>query len=203
MPESKAPAARSRGFLVRLPPMDAFESVVGSILREDGYWIWPSFKVELTKPEKRRIGKHSSPRWEIDLVAYKASTNRILAVECKSYLNSTGVQCCSFQPDGLFAHRYKMFNDAKLRRVVLSGLARQMVDKGLCRRDPKVQLCLAAGRIRNATDRAILAKHFRRKRWELWDDEWLRTRLKDLARGGYDNQVASVVAKLLVTKTST
>jgi len=65
--------------------MDAFESLVAMLLRHDGYWTIPSFKVNLTKEEKRAIGRHSSPRWELDLIAYKGSTNEILAVECKSF----------------------------------------------------------------------------------------------------------------------
>src|SRR5262245_43986030 len=59
--------------------MDAFESLISMLLRHQGYWTTPSFKVELTKEEKRNIGRTSSPRWELDLVAYKGSTNEVLA----------------------------------------------------------------------------------------------------------------------------
>ena len=71
--------------------MDAFESVVAMLLKRDGYWTTTGFKVELSKAERRAIGKHSAPRWEIDVLAYKASINELLVVECKSFLNSTGV----------------------------------------------------------------------------------------------------------------
>ena len=71
--------------------MDAFEDVVAGLLEREGYWIRRSFKVELTKAEKRRVDKASAPRWKIDLIAYKPSTSTILAVECKSFLNSMGV----------------------------------------------------------------------------------------------------------------
>lgn len=54
--------------------MDSFESVVSTILERDGYWVKSTFKVGLTKEEKREIGRPSSPRWELDLVAYKGST---------------------------------------------------------------------------------------------------------------------------------
>ena len=63
--------------------MDSFELVVASILEREGYWVRASYKVELTKEEKRSIGKPSAPRWEIDVLAYKASTNELLVVECK------------------------------------------------------------------------------------------------------------------------
>ena len=69
--------------------MDAFESLVSLLLRRDGYWTATSVKVELTKMQKRAIGRPSSPRWEIDLVAYKPATNELLAVECKSFLDPT------------------------------------------------------------------------------------------------------------------
>ncbi len=71
--------------------MNAFESLVEMLLRRQGYWTRTCFKVELTADEKRAIGKHSSPRWELDVVAYKGQTNEVLAVECKSFLDSRGV----------------------------------------------------------------------------------------------------------------
>jgi hypothetical protein len=42
--------------------MDAFENLVAMLLRRDGYWTATSVKVELTKDEKRAIGRVSSPR---------------------------------------------------------------------------------------------------------------------------------------------
>jgi hypothetical protein len=49
--------------------MDAFEQVVSEILWLEGNWVRQSVKVELTKEEKRAIGRPSSPRWELDIVA--------------------------------------------------------------------------------------------------------------------------------------
>ena len=71
--------------------MDAFESIVKTIFESERYWVHSSYKVYLTKEEKREIDKPSSPRREIDLLAYRGSTNEILAVECKSFLDSPGV----------------------------------------------------------------------------------------------------------------
>src|SRR5688500_10709534 len=138
--------------------MDAFESLVGSILQGDGYWIWPSYKVELTKAEKYRIGRHSSPRWEIDLVAYKAKGNRVLAIECKSFLDSFGVLCCSFGSGGVGSQRYKLFNDKILRETVLTRPGKQLVASGLCRARPVIQLCLVAGKIKTDRDRTALSE---------------------------------------------
>jgi hypothetical protein len=50
--------------------MDAFEQVVSEILWMSGFWVRTSVKVELSKEEKRLIGRHSSPRWELDIVGY-------------------------------------------------------------------------------------------------------------------------------------
>jgi|ERR1043166_7718100 len=55
-----------------------------------------SVKVELTKEEKRAIGRPSSRRWEIDVVAYSGKLNLLLAVKCKSFLNSRRVALRGF-----------------------------------------------------------------------------------------------------------
>ena len=68
--------------------MDAFEQVVSEILWTEGYWVRTSVKVSLTKEEKRQIGRPSSPRWELDVVAYRGRDNILRVVECKNYLDS-------------------------------------------------------------------------------------------------------------------
>ncbi len=75
--------------------MDHFESIIKTLLENDGFWVRQSFKVNLTKEEKRDIGKHTIPRPEIDLLAYKPNENIVLAIEAKSYLDSTGVKVSS------------------------------------------------------------------------------------------------------------
>ena len=55
--------------------MDAFEQLAADIFWNDGYWVRTGVKVELTRDEKIRIGLPSAPRWEIDLIAYRAATN--------------------------------------------------------------------------------------------------------------------------------
>jgi hypothetical protein len=72
--------------------LDSFESIVKTIFENKGYWVKTSFKVDLTKEEKRLIGRPSSPRWELDVVAFKGGRNEILVIECKSYLDSPGVK---------------------------------------------------------------------------------------------------------------
>lgn len=179
--------------------MDAFEQLVSEILWMEGYWVRTSVKVELTKEEKRLIGLPSAPRWEIDIVAYNGRENLLRIVECKSYFDSTGVRASAFDgSNSKHAKRYKLFNNAKLRRVVFSRLSLQLAKSGACRAAPKIKLSLAAGKVRNDSDRAAIRAHFEKQGWELWDEPWLRERLKRMAQQGYENQVSAVVAKLLL-----
>ncbi|WOH50559.1 hypothetical protein [Bradyrhizobium sp. sBnM-33] len=127
--------------------MDAFEQVVAEILWIEGYWVRTSVKIELTKNEKKTIGRPSSPRWELDIVAYSGRDNVLRVVECKSYLDSLGVQAQGFDPESKNATRYKLFNDDVLRETVFGRLAQQFTAAGLCRPSPEIKLCLACGKI--------------------------------------------------------
>jgi hypothetical protein len=179
--------------------MDAFELLVASILEREGFWVRSSFKVELTKEEKREIDRPSSPRWEIDLVAYKAGANELRIIECKSYLDSRGVAINAFDSSNEgFANRFKLFNDEKLRSVVISRLVTQLLEQNAILPNPKIILCLAAGKIASVADKEKLKAHFQSNDWELLDDEWLCKQLATIADGGYQNDVADVVAKLLL-----
>jgi hypothetical protein len=179
--------------------MDAFEQLVSEILWMEGYWVRTSVKVEITKEEKRQIGRHSSPRWELDIVAYSGRDNVLRAVECKSFLDSRGVLLRGFDgSDPKTAERYKLFVDPVLRDVVFKRLRLQFAQSGACPSDAKVQLCLACGRIASDADRIGMHALFKSQGWELWDEPWLRERLATMARKGYENQVSAVVAKLLL-----
>ena len=120
-------------------------------------------------------------------------------VECKSYLDSRGVALRAFDgSDKRFAKRFKLFGEKRLRNVVCKRLCKQFTESGACRPKPVAKLCLACGRIATNTDREGLHKHFAQKGWELWDEEWLRKRLRVMSESGYENQVSAVVTKLLL-----
>lgn len=68
--------------------MDHFENIIKTLLEHEGYWIRQSFKVNVTKQEKRDIGKHSIPCSEIDLLAFNQNESHVYAMEAKSYLAS-------------------------------------------------------------------------------------------------------------------
>jgi hypothetical protein len=178
--------------------VDAFEQLVSEILWMEGYWVRTSVKVELTKEEKREIGIPTAPRWELDIVAYRGRENLLRVVECKSFLDSPGVRATGFDGSNpKEATRYKLFNDAKLRDVVFNRLGLQFAASGACRPNPEIRLCLACGKVYES-GRAILHARFAEQGWDLWDEPWLREKLKHMATLGYENQVSAVVAKLLL-----
>jgi hypothetical protein len=179
--------------------MDAFEQVVASLLERDGYWVRSCVKVNLTKEEKCAIGRKSSPRWELDLVAYKGATNELWIVECKSYLDSGGVSMSAFDGSNpKFGGRFKLFNSPILLDTVIHRLCAQLVASGACSPSPTVRLVLAAGRIASDTHRASLRAHFESREWILWDEAELKKRITALSDESYENAVASVVSKILV-----
>jgi hypothetical protein len=185
--------------------MDAFEQVVSEILWMKGFWVRTSVKVNLETEDKEAIGRPTSPRWELDIVAYSGRDNLLYVVECKSYLNSRGVTFAGLSgADAATAGRYKLFSDAndKLREVVFNRLRAQLTESGSCPPIPtcNVRLCLACGRIAGKEDRNKLRAHFEARNWELWDEDWLREHLEKIANSKYENQVSHVVAKLLRDK---
>lgn len=179
--------------------MDAFESLVVSLLERQGFWVRPSVRVELTKEEKRKIGRPSSPRWELDLIAYRGATNELWIIECKSYLDSRGVSISAFDGSNeRFASRFKLFNEGSLRKVVLRRLVSQLRAEGAVAVRPKITLCLVAGKVVSDRDRQLLRQHFKKNGWRLWDEEWLCAALRKIADGGYENDIADVVAKIIL-----
>lgn len=179
--------------------MDAFETLIAALLSREGYWTTTCYPVELTKEDKRKIGRPSSPRWELDVVAYSPKRNEILAVECKSYLDSRGVKYATISGQKE-STRYKLFREEALRKTVLSRLRRQLAEHGLCLPKAKVRLALAAGKIGGDSDRQNLKSYFGRHRWRLFDEEWICQRLTKFDSESYANDVAMVVAKLLLRK---
>ncbi|MGD0697356.1 MAG: hypothetical protein ABSB82_21255 [Terriglobia bacterium] len=178
--------------------MDSFEQVVAAILQRRGFWTLTTVKVELTKAEKRDIGRHSSPRWELDIVAYRGSSNELAVVECKSFLDSPGVRCDVFEGTRPKDEtRYKLFCDATLRGVVLKRLVTQFVEAGFCAPNPSLTLCLAAGKIYRGEE-AKLESIFNQHGWRFWGPSFIRSELEALRDSAYENTVAAVVAKLLL-----
>ena len=135
----------------------------------DGRLLGPNIREgRADQGRERAIGRPSSPRWELDIVAYSARDNLLRVVECKSYLDSPGVRATAFDGSNPnHAERYKLFNDPELRRVVFNRLGLQLAECGACRPDPKIRLCLACGRVYES-GRTKLRAHFAAQDWDLF-----------------------------------
>lgn len=177
--------------------MDAFEQLAAEIFWNEGYWVRTSVKVELTREDKARINSPSSPRWELDLVAFSPLRNELLVLECKSYLDSGGVHAAHFRESSRYAHRYKLFHSAVLRETVLGRLKSQFSACGLCRSDTSVGFGLIHGHS-TPYNASLLADIFGRAGWLLYGPDWIISHLDRLANAGYENSTAAVVAKLLL-----
>ena len=81
--------------------------------------------------------------------------------------------------------------------MVFKRLRRQFTESGAGRGGLKIRLALACGKIRNDRDRAAIHAMFNAKGWELWDEQWIREGLERMAKQRYENQISSVVAKLI------
>ena len=180
--------------------MDAFEQLAAEFLWNQGYWVRNCVKVELTREDKVRIGRHSSPRWEIDLVAYDQKSNELLALECKSYLDSGGVHAAHFAPGSRYATRYKLFHDDILRETVLTRLRQQFIDQGFCPDDVQVRIGLIHAHA-TAFNAPLLKDIFAKAGWLLFGPEWIGSQLQRMAAASYENSTAAVVAKLLLRRT--
>jgi hypothetical protein len=182
--------------------MDAFEQLVAEILWDEGYWVQTSVKVRLTPAEKAAIGRPSAPAWELDVVGYRGATNTLIVIECKSFLDSTGVTFDELQPaDGTSKGRYKLFCEPNLRKIILGRLAHQCADAGLCQPGVNPILGMAVGKFKKGHAERIRSL-FTTQGWTLFDPDWLREKLKRLSTRSYQNQVSSVVAKLLLRETT-
>ena len=176
--------------------MDAFEQLAADIFANDGYWVRTSVKVALTREDKAAIARPSSPRWEIDLVAYSARDNQLLLLECKSYLDSGGVHFADLLPDAKLKGHYKLFHDDALRATVFARLRTEFIEAGRCSADVRTAFGLVYGHASGHNARQLI-EHFAAKGWRLFGPDWLVEGLDRLANGGYENSSSAIVAKLL------
>lgn len=181
--------------------MNAFEEIVAGLLQQERYWTVIGYKVDLSKEKKAELGKPSLPRPEIDVLAYNVSENKLLWVECKSYLDSRGVTFASFiNENDPGAGRYKVFNQPNYRKIVTEELVKQVVATQMTLPNPTVKYCLVAGRIATEPDRKKLKKYFSDNDWLLFDDNWLMVKLVQASTGSYEDDSAILVAKLFARK---
>jgi hypothetical protein len=180
--------------------LDYFEEIACKIFEEKGYWIRRSFKVELTKKEKRDIGKPSIPRPEIDILAFDQKNNLVIVVEAKSYLDSPGVRYNDLiekhkVPQG----RYKIFTCNKYRRIVFGRLKRQLTSSGMIKGNTVFTLGLVAGNVyKSESDKVNKLFLDKTPKWYYWGPDEVKSCVSEFAKMGYDNNPAVITAKILL-----
>jgi hypothetical protein len=178
--------------------MEYFESIVSTLLEAEGYWVRRSFKVNVSKAEKRDIGHHSIPRPEIDLLGLQFAKNEVLALEVKSLLDSPGVKLAYLQekydvPSGHF----KLFTSERYRSIVQSRLLRDLISYGMADSGTKVLFGLAAGKVyRLESDK--IREFMEGQGWVFWSPEDIKRKVTALADHGYENDPAIITAKILM-----
>lgn len=178
--------------------MDHFENIIRLLLEKEGYWVLTSFKVNLTKEEKARTGKPTIPRPEIDLIAYSPRNRELLAVEVKSFFDSTGVYFDELAANNEVATgRYKLFTCRKYREIVFNRLKLDLVEAGYLVNDLPVRLGLAAGNIKNGDEDKIY-ELMTGNGWFFWPPSIIKEKVVALSRDGYENDATYIVAKILL-----
>jgi len=178
--------------------MDYFEGIIKTLLEHEGFWVRQSFKVNLTKQEKRDIGKHSIPRPEIDLLAFNQNKNHIIVLEAKSFLDSPGVRIDDLKevyeiPEG----RYKLFTCEKYRGIVFDRLKQDLIDTEMADGETVIKLGLVAGNVYQSRSEDM-CKLFDSKGWVFWSPEDVKDKVNALAKKGYENEPAIITAKILM-----
>lgn len=182
--------------------MDYFESTVKTLLESEGYWVRQSFKVNLTKEEKRSIGKPSIPRPEIDLLAFKPGENVVYAIEAKSYLDSPGVKVADlFEVHDIPEGRYKLFTCKNYRKIVFNRLKQDLIDVGMSNANTRIVLGLAAGKTYQSKNSEIY-NLFHNEEWLFWSPEDIRSKVIQLSDKGYENDPSIITAKILMRSPS-
>ena len=180
--------------------MDHFENIIKTLFEHEGYWIRQSFKVNVTKQEKRDIGKHSIPRPEIDLLAFNQNENHIHAMEAKSYLDSHGVRFDELAkiheiPEG----RYKLFTCKNYREIVFNRLKQDLIAAKMANKETTITLGLVAGNVYQSRSDDI-RNLFDENGWLFWSPEDVRDKVNALALLGYENEPSIITAKILMRK---
>lgn len=178
--------------------MDHFERIMATVLEAEGYWVRQSFKVNLTKDEKKAIRKESLPRPEIDLLALHVGRDEVIALEVKSYFDSQGVKLADLQavhdvPNG----RYKLFTSERYRTVVLARLKQDLIELGMAKSDTRIRLGLAVGKVYGGQSEGLRA-FLSERQWLFWSPEDIRTKVTALAKRAYENDPAIITAKILL-----
>lgn len=178
--------------------MDHFESIVHTLLEAEGYWVRASYRVALSKEQKQATGKPAIPRPEIDLLALHFARNEVLALEVKSYLDSSGVKLADISKEhDATEGRYKLFTSKRYRSIVFGCLRQQLLESGAINEETTIKLGLAAGKVYRGQSDA-LRDHLGAAGCFFWSPEEIFTKVSALANSAYANNAATITAKILL-----
>lgn len=178
--------------------MDAFENLAAQLLQESGYWILQSVKVNLDKKEKNEINKPTTPRPEIDIIAYDRKNEILYLIEAKSYIDSQGVKFLDIDKEyEIQEGAYKLLTCEKYRNVVTKRLKKDLILRGYITEDTSICYGLIAGNIYQNKYKEIL-KLYKTKGWLFWGPEDIKKRLSDLSKKGYEDNAVTMTAKILL-----
>lgn len=177
--------------------MDYFENMMKTILEVKYRWVAQSVKVNLTKDEKKALGKPSIPRPEIDLLVFDFANNRVIAVEVKSYLDSGGVRFDDIDREYETTYgNLKLLTCKPYRDVVFSRLRIQLLAAGHISESTSFTIGLAAGNVyKNEEDK--ISELFQRRGWVFWSPSEIKQLVNNLAQRGYENNPYVMTAKVL------
>jgi hypothetical protein len=175
--------------------MNAFENIILKILEEEDYWVRHSVKVDISKKDKKKIGKPSMPRPEIDIVALHFKKNELLLLEVKSFLDSGTVLFSEICGKGKKPQRYRLLNDEKYRKIVSEKLQQEYLRMGLINKATKINFGLAAGNI-NSQNKIKIENYFKQKGWKLFSPDYIKDKIKKLSEKSWEDDTITMTAKL-------
>jgi len=183
--------------------MNAFEEIAAHFFEAQGYWTRVGLKIDFDKAQKRALGNPSMPRPEIDVIAFKPGPNELLVVECKSYLDSDGVRVESFEgEDSAHKDRFKLFNLEMYRQLVAENLVAQLKREGLLLSiPPTIRYVVVAGKIKSGHELRLRAI-FEKNGWQLVTPTALAEGLRKFAQRGYEDDIATMIVKILERNTA-
>ena len=177
--------------------MEYFEQIVAKLIEKEGKWVKQNVKVDITKEEKKIIGKPSIPRPDIDIVAYNFLTNILEIWEVKSYLDSKGVKYKDLKQEyDIIEGNYKILTSRKYREIITNRLKIDWIKVGLIKEEPRIIYGLAVGKI-NSQDEENIKKYFQNKGWLLKLPKDIYNGIKLLEKEAYENDPFIIASKII------
>jgi hypothetical protein len=157
--------------------MEKFENTVSTLLEAEGFWVRRAFKVNVTLEEKRQVGKQSSPRPEIDMLAFHLGRNEVLALDVKAFLDSPGVKLAHLlEEHEVPAGRHKLFTSERYRTIVLARLLQDLIAAGMANAQTQVRLGMVVGKVNQGQSEAI-RELIEAKGWLFWSPDDIKQKV--------------------------